>query len=646
MYYYEVSPTKIVRSDAVVFTYSSENKLEIGVIVTISVGKKNLVSIVLGSANKPDYPVKPILSVVYPQALPSEIINTAKWMSQYYDIHLALVWQTILPTGITKKRRNSPNLPLNHSRNRIKKLFTKYQSKAISAIENMSPGTAILHGVTGSGKTLVYIELVKKMLLSGKSAIILVPEIALTSQLVAEFSQHFNDIILTHSQQTESERHQSWTSVLNSDKAMVIIGPRSALFMPVKTLGLVVVDEFHEPSYKQEQAPRYSALRVASVLINNHQAKLILGSATPPVNDYFLAKHVNRPIIEMPAPAQTGTVPPDIKLVDMTKRQNFTKHPFLSDTLISTIEKTLENGQQSLIFHNRRGTASTTLCTNCGWQASCPRCFIPLTLHGDQHKLRCHICNFTDRVPTSCPDCGNADIVHKGIGTKKIEQALLKLFPNKTIARFDGDTLADETLEKLYSELYTGKIDIIIGTQIIAKGLDLPNLRTVGVIQADSGLSLPDYTSPERTFQLLAQVIGRVGRSAHSTSVIVQSYQPDDPAISDGISQNYSDFYDRTIAERQKANFPPYTYLLKAICIYKTEKTAVENSKKIARILRQYAPKHVQILGPTPAFYERVRDTYRWQLVVKSPNRQDLINLAHHIPQAHWQTELDPISLL
>lgn len=646
MYYYEVSPTKIVRSDAVVFTYSSENKLEIGVIVTISVGKKNLVGIVLGSANKPDYPVKPILSVVYPQALPSEIINTAKWMSQYYDIHLALVWQTILPTGITKKRRNSPNLPLNHSRNRTKKLFTKYQSKAISAIENMSPGTAILHGVTGSGKTLVYIELVKKMLLSGKSAIILVPEIALTSQLVAEFSQHFNDIILTHSQQTESERHQSWTSVLNSDKAMVIIGPRSALFMPVKTLGLVVVDEFHEPSYKQEQAPRYSALRVASVLINNHQAKLILGSATPPVNDYFLAKHVNRPIIEMPAPAQTGTVPPDIKLVDMTKRQNFTKHPFLSDTLISTIEKTLENGQQSLIFHNRRGTASTTLCTNCGWQASCPRCFIPLTLHGDQHKLRCHICNFTDRVPTSCPDCGNADIVHKGIGTKKIEQALLKLFPNKTIARFDGDTLADETLEKLYSELYTGKIDIIIGTQIIAKGLDLPNLRTVGVIQADSGLSLPDYTSPERTFQLLAQVIGRVGRSAHSTSVIVQSYQPDDPAISDGISQNYSDFYDRTIAERQKANFPPYTYLLKAICIYKTEKTAVENSKKIARILRQYAPKHVQILGPTPAFYERVRDTYRWQLVVKSPNRQDLINLAHHIPQAHWQTELDPISLL
>ena len=646
MYYYEVSPTKIVRSDAVVFTYSSENKLEIGVIVTISVGKKNLVGIVLGSANKPDYPVKPILSVVYPQALPSEIINTAKWMSQYYDIHLALVWQTILPTGITKKRRNSPNLPLNHSRNRTKKLFTKYQSKAIFAIENMSPGTAILHGVTGSGKTLVYIELVKKMLLSGKSAIILVPEIALTSQLVAEFSQHFNDIILTHSQQTESERHQSWTSVLNSDKAMVIIGPRSALFMPVKTLGLVVVDEFHEPSYKQEQAPRYSALRVASVLINNHQAKLILGSATPPVNDYFLAKHVNRPIIEMPAPAQTGTVPPDIKLVDMTKRQNFTKHPFLSDTLISTIEKTLENGQQSLIFHNRRGTASTTLCTNCGWQASCPRCFIPLTLHGDQHKLRCHICNFTDRVPTSCPDCGNADIVHKGIGTKKIEQALLKLFPNKTIARFDGDTLADETLEKLYSELYTGKIDIIIGTQIIAKGLDLPNLRTVGVIQADSGLSLPDYTSPERTFQLLAQVIGRVGRSAHSTSVIVQSYQPDDPAISDGISQNYSDFYDRTIAERQKANFPPYTYLLKAICIYKTEKTAVENSKKIARILRQYAPKHVQILGPTPAFYERVRDTYRWQLVVKSPNRQDLINLAHHIPQAHWQTELDPISLL
>lgn len=646
MLYFEVSPTKLVRSDAHSFTYSSDTDLSNGSIVRVPVGKQVLVGVVLKKVTKPSYDVRPVEEMVYNTPLPEELVKTALWMSQFYNTHLATVWQTLLPTGITKKRRKNTVSLSNQERDRTKKLFTDDQKKALDAIEKMDTGTTLLHGVTGSGKTLVYIEAAKRSLESGKSVIVLVPEIALTSQIVAEFSQHFESIILTHSRQTEAERHLSWQEALESDSPRVVIGPRSALFMPLKSIGLIAIDECHEPSFKQEQAPRYSALRVASILSRYHHAKVVLGSATPSVSDFFLARHTKSPIVSMPQPARKNTKPPETHLVDMTLRTNFTQRYFLSNPLIAALEQTFKDKRQALIFHNRRGTSSTTLCTNCGWHANCPRCFVPFTLHADKHRLSCHICASEDRVPTSCPDCGNADIIHKGIGTKKIEEELRKLFPEQQIARFDADTASDETVEKNYSKLYKGEIDLIIGTQVIAKGLDLPHLRTVGVVQADAGLSLPDFGSSERTFQLLAQVVGRVGRSEHQTKVVVQSYQPDHPAIKDGLSQNYSDFYERTIDERKKANFPPFCHLLKATCIYKTESSAVKNARKVATGLRKQAPKHVEILGPTPAFYERVRDTYRWQLIIKSPKRQDLLKLAKIIPKAHWQVELDPVSLL
>ena len=271
---------------------------------------------------------------------------------------------------------------------------------------------------------------------------------------------------------------------------------------------------------------------------------------------------------------------------------------------------------------------------------------MPLTLHQDKHQLVCHICGYKATVPTVCPECQHADIIHKGIGTKRIETELSKLFPQRTIARFDADTPSDQTVEKLYQDIKEGTIDLIIGTQMIAKGLDLPHLRTVGVVQADTGLTLPDFAAAERTFQLLAQVVGRVGRSHHPTTVVVQTYQPQHSAIQDGLTQNYADFYQRTIAQRQATIFPPFTHLLKLTCIYKTEAAAIHNAQKLASTLKSVAPKTVQILGPTPAFYERVRDTYRWQLLLKSPQRDDLVAILAHLPPQHWQFELDPISLL
>jgi primosomal protein N' (replication factor Y) len=646
MHYYEVAPNQIIRASSPSFTYASETPLSIGQLVAIEVGKKSLVGVIVQKADKPSYTTKPITAVIETTPLPTPLVQLALWLSAYYATHLGTVLQTLLPRGLQKVRRSRKMIPHQTLRTRTKNVFTKEQTEAIDTIETMSPGSALLHGVTGSGKTAVYIELALRTLARGNSVIILVPEIALTSQVVDEFSHHFENIILTHSRQTEAERHAAWREALTSSSPRVAIGPRSALFLPLHSVGLIVIDEAHEPSFKQEQSPRYSALRAASMLAQYHQAKLILGSATPTIADHYLAEQAQRPIIRMTKRAVDAAVAPKITLVDMTKRAHFTKHRFLSNVLLTQLTESFANNQQVLVFHNRRGSASTSLCEHCGWSAVCPRCYIPFTLHADTYQLQCHICGINEKVPTACPECHSADILHKGIGTKLIESELRRLFPDKTIARFDGDSAPGESLEQKYSALYKGEIDLIIGTQVVAKGLDLPHLRTVGVIQADAGLSLPDYSSSERTFQLLAQVIGRVGRSHHETNVVVQSYQPTHPAVTHGLAQDYEQFYRSTLTQRQRGHFPPFTHLLKLTCIYKTEAAAIKNAQKLAKELRLQLSADVQILGPTPAFYERLRDTYRWQLTLKAPRRSLLIDALQHVPPTHWQSELDPTSLL
>ena len=646
MYYYEVAPTVIVRAGSDTFTYASEETLGIGRIVRVSVGRKLLNGIVMKKVPKPAYEVKPIEAVLETRALPSAHIALAIWLSTYYVTPLAVVLQTLLPAGLHKNRRVVARSLAVTTRERTNYVLNSQQADAVEKIDNASPGTALLHGITGSGKTAVYIELARRMLVRGRSVVILVPEIALTSQVVAEFSQHFADILLTHSRQTEAERHAVWRDALGSDTPRVVIGPRSALFLPVPAIGLIVIDEAHEPTYKQEQSPRYHALRAANFLAGQSEAKLILGSATPSAVDYYLAQASGRPIVRLDRLAVPSAHKPTIQLIDMTKRTHFKRHRFLSDAVLSRIEQDTASGKQVLLFHNRRGSAPTTLCENCGWQAGCPRCFVPLTLHGDAHELRCHICNFNTKVPTSCPECGHAAIIHKGIGTKLIETELQRLFPKLNVVRFDGDSGSEDTVEKRYKELYDGSIDVIIGTQVIAKGLDLPRLHTVAVVQADAGLSLPDYASAERTFQLLAQVVGRVGRSSHDTNVIVQSYQPAHPVITLGLAQDYARFYELVLEQRRRGHFPPFTYLMKLQCSYKTEAAAIRTAKSLAESLRSRLPADVQILGPTPAFYERAGGNYRWQLVLKSPKRSLLTDALSLLPPRNWQFELDPISLL
>lgn len=646
MHYYEVAPNRIIRAGISTFTYASHEKLSIGQIVLIEVGKKQVIGIVMLKVGKPTYETKAIISIVKVEPVPLQLIQTLQWMSNYYATPFATVLQTMLPANLLTNRRKQKVTPLPKLKDRTKIVLNKEQQAAVRVIFEGSSGTFLLHGITGSGKTQVYLELARRAVMNGKSVVILVPEIALTSQLVAVVNREFKNVLVTHSHQSEATRHIVWEKALSATKPIIAVGPRSALFLPLRTIGLIVVDEAHEPSYKQEQSPRYSALRVASVLGSFHNASVVFGSATPSIVDYYVATKTSRPIIKLSQSARTNTVAPTIDLIDMTKRAYFKQHRFLSNTLIEKITAALEQNKQALIFHNRRGSTATTLCESCGWTALCHRCFIPYALHADKHDLQCHICGTSQPVPTFCQVCKSTNIIHKGYGTKLIESELQQFFPNKKIVRFDSDTSKDQTLERQYEKVYRGEVDILIGTQVVAKGLDLPNLRMVGVIQADTGLALPDFTAPERTFQLLAQVIGRVGRSHHPTNVVVQTFQPTHPAIKHGLDQDYVGFYESALKLRVHGQFPPFTYLLKLMNLYKTERSASQNAKRLAEELRRHLPSHITILGPTPAFYEHQHDSYRWQLILKSPSRQSLVEALRYLPSTHWQYELDPTTLL
>lgn len=646
MHYYEVAPNKIVRSDSDFFTYSSEEKISIGQIVFVEVGKKKTIGIVIKDAKKPEYPTKPIISKINNQPIPIQLVKLAVWISEYYLTPLATVLQTMLPRGVEKTRRGELKYPKTNERKRTNFLFNNDQLACLKELEKHKSGTFLLQGVTGSGKTEVYIEIAKRAINNQKSVIVLVPEIALTPQLLAEFSNHFSNLLVTHSKMTESQRHQVWMELLNCNEPRIVIGPRSALFMPLSDIGAIIIDEAHEPSYKQEKSPKYSALRVATVLGKLHESVVIFGSATPNIVDRFLAEQSKRPILKLEKVARKNSVPPEVEIINMTKNINFSKHRFLSNQMLENIQNTLNSNNQVLIFHNRRGSANITQCKNCGWSAVCDNCFVPMSLHNDNYKLICHICSQQKAVPTCCPNCHDSNIIHKGVGTKLIEYEINKLFPNACVARFDNDNKFDETLAERYQDLYDGKINIIIGTQVIAKGLDLPKLRMVGIIQADSGLTLPDYNSNERAFQLIAQVVGRVGRNEHKTKVIVQTYKPDHKSIIYGLKQDYETFYKDALEERKRANFPPYSHLLQITCAFKTEATAIKNSKKMASLIRKEFSQDIEILGPLPSFYERINGKYHWQIILKSKNRGYLIKILKSLPKNNWQFELDPASLL
>ena len=646
MNYYLIAPAKTFHNSDSLLTYESEQKLPVGQIVTIPLGKQSALGIVIQKCDKPDFATKPISSILYDQPLPARLTKALSWLSDYYRAPMSSVVQAALPRGITKKRRDKvEKLP------KVDKIdenpLNSAQKHAISEIESSSSRTVLLHGITGSGKTNIYIELTKNQLKQGQSVILLVPEIALTSQLVRNFRAHFEDIFLLHSELSESLRHQIWERILNTDKPSVIIGPRSALFAPIHNLGLIIIDEAHEPSYIQEQNPKYSALRLAPQL-----AKTVLGSATPLVQDYYICK-AHKAITELTELAVQNNKNSEIRLIDLKARQHFTRSRILSNQLIESIQNSLDNHTQSMLFHNRRGTAPLTVCDKCGWQALCANCFLPLILHADKFQMSCHTCGRNYPVPMSCPECNNASIHHKGFGTKMLEQEIAHIFPKAKIARFDADTENDKQLSKIYDQVHDGEVDIIIGTQMIAKGFDFPLLTTLGVVQADAGLSLPDFSSEERSFQLITQVIGRAKRGHQDSQIFIQSFQPENPIIEFALKNDYAGFYNYLIQKRQKSALPPYSFLLKLSVTYKTEMAAVRNIRSLYKKIIQLSaslkidPKQLVVSPPMPAFHERSSTGYCWQIILKAKKRQDLLDIFDQLPNTQYlHFTFDPISLL
>lgn len=545
-------------------TYASETKLQAGQIVQVEMQRELVLGFVSGSTAEPRFKTKPIAKVYDLPPLPQHLLRLVTWLQTYYPAPLGILTQQLLVANLPASKLEIPETAaLDKPDLSGLPSLTNEQTAALEAMQERD--TYVLHGKTGSGKTRLYIELTALSLAEGRSAVILTPEISLTAQLAANFEAVFgNRVVVMHSNQAPAERREAWLRCLRADEPLIVIGPRSALFSPLQKPGLIVLDESHEAAYKQEQAPQYQTGRVASYLAQMTRSTLIFGSATPSVTDYFLAEQKDKPIITLRELAQKHKHPPvEVTIIDRKQHDLFSRSPFTSLPLIKAVEGSLSRGEQSLLYLNRRGTARLVLCENCGWQALCPRDDIPLTYHGDRHELRCHSCDHKQKAPVTCPNCGHPNILYKTAGTKAIVEEVSRLFPDARVARFDTDNAKAERFEQHYEAIKNGQVDILVGTQLLAKGLDLPKLGTLGILLADTSLYMPDYTAQERTFQLISQVLGRIGRGHIAGRAIIQTYHPDHPVLQQAIDGDYLAFYKTELAARKQFLFPPFCYLLK-----------------------------------------------------------------------------------
>ncbi|HUD81469.1 MAG TPA: primosomal protein N' [Patescibacteria group bacterium] len=645
-YVYEVIVASQYYHGSHLLSYSGKKALPVGQIVVVPLRNQQVLGIVQARSETSETKnIKPVSRVLALPAISSQSINLLLWLSNYYPSSLGLVARQFLPANIINDIGDKPSFKSSHPK---LKSLPKPTTEQQQVLEHLTqPGTYILRGETGSGKTRVYQELVYRAYRANKSSIVLTPEIGLTAQLYSSFKSVFGDnVILFHSHLSPPQRRANWLKIIFAKSPVVVIGPRSALFSPLKNIGVIIIDESHENAYKQEQAPRYQTVRVAAKLGQLHNAMVVLGSATPDIVDYYVAEQKSNSILEMTQlAAQPNKVfSVKVEIVDLKDKQSFSKSRFLSDQLISSLKTTLMKHEQSLIFLNRRGTSRVVICDSCGWQALCPNCDLPLVYHGDLHLLRCHICSFKQPALTNCPLCHNTNIILRSIGTKAVVDELTKLFPQATIARFDGDNKKIERLEENYEAVLRGDIDIIVGTQTLGKGLDLPKLSLVGMVLADSSLYIPDYKAQEKFYQIITQVVGRIGRGHRDSEAIIQTYSPQSPILLAALNRDWLSFYHNELDQRQTYNFPPFCYIVK-LRNHRTSQKAAETAADVLFRDLSRSFTGVNISHPSPAFHEKNGKFYDWQIVIKSKQRQVLLDIINQLP-AGWIHDIDPNNLL
>jgi len=495
----------------------------------------------------------------------------------------------------------------------------------LNAIEKQETTPILLYGITASGKTEVYFHLIKKVLEQGKNVLFLVPEIALASQLAKRFVAKFGtqEVAIWHSSISDGEKYDVWQKI-QDNKIRIVIGARSAVFAPLKNLGLIIIDEEHESSYKQTGAnPRYDARLVARQRAKKEKAMILLGSATPDINSYYEALNSNRLIVMTKRYNEYKL--PTVKIVDMRFEHSHGAYKSIfSNILRHEIEQNLADKKQTILLVNRRGFATTTTCQSCGYIVECPKCAIPLIYHKQTNSLRCHYCNHSQALMDICPECGEETMRSYGLGTQKVEEYTLKDFPNARIARIDSDIMAKKNLHiDVLNQFMAGEIDILIGTQMIAKGMDNPNVTLVGVMLADQSFTIPDYRASERGFQLLTQVAGRAGRGDFSGRVVFQSYSPDFFALKNAKQQDYKTFYAQEIQNRYELAYPPYSNLIRFIISskmeFRAEKIAMEIAMRLSELTSSRGlDEKIEVLGPSPCIIAKINNEYRFQILIKN----------------------------
>jgi len=646
-----------------VFTYAVPDDLDVlavpGARVEVPFGARTVTGYVVERTRASDVPTpKPLTRVLdEPPPLDEKAVQIALWIAARYVAPLGEVIKAMLPTGVRSAkpggRKRGPRTT-SRSVSAIDEAaitqappLTDAQQQAaaplLRAVDGHEHVRLLLHGVTGSGKTEVYLAAIAHALQRGRGAIVLVPEISLTPQTVNRFAGRFpGRVALVHSALTDAERAAQWLRIKAGD-ADVVVGSRSAVFAPLRNPGVIVVDEEDASAYKQDRVPRYNAVDVALELGRLHGIPVVLGSATPRVETFFHAKTGDMEYAEMPERIAGRELPP-IEVVDLREELQAGNRSPLSQTLERALRETHSDpGAQSILFLNRRGSATVIVCRTCGAVLMCPNCSVSMVYHQGRARCDCHYCGAVNPVPMTCPECHSPSIKGLGMGTERLEHEVRQLFPQLRLLRMDRDTVAHrDAYHEIYEEFRNHQADCLIGTQMVAKGWDLAGVRLVGIVNADTALHFPDYRSGEITFSLLTQVAGRAGRGDEPARVILQTYSPGHYAIRHAQAHDYLNFAREEIRIRRALRFPPYTRLVQCTFAHKDDGKAEQEARlavqKVSGILA--SGDGLEVLGPAPAFLHRLRGEYRWQFTLRG---EAIERTFPHLPRGRgWSIDVDP----